>query len=116
MDTLRVRSSRLAAKVRWRPGCRSTPTIVSIGPVLRLLALDQFCRLPGVEIGQAQFALGRSMRLTKVRGNDAEGFPIATEQRRGLYCAKASGGSNRTVRCKVRIGQNVFYDDPLGAL
>ena len=56
------------------------------------------------------------MRLTKVRGNDAEEFPIATEQRRGLYCAKASGGSNRTVRCKIRIGQNVFYDDPLGAL
>src|ERR1700722_4499303 len=97
MDTLRVRSSRLAAKVRWRPGCRSTPTIVSIGPVLRALALDQFCRLPGVEIGQAQFALGRPMRLTKVRGNDPERFATATEQRRGLYRAKAGGGGNRTM-------------------
>src|ERR1700738_1027529 len=56
------------------------------------------------------------MWLTKVRGNHAERFPTATEQRRGLYRAKAGGGGNRTVRRKVRIGQNIFYDDPLGAL
>src|ERR1700675_657564 len=56
------------------------------------------------------------MGLAEVRGNHAERFPTATEQRRGLYRAKAGGGGNRTVRCKVRMGQNIFYDDPLGAL
>ena len=53
------------------------------------------------------------MRLTKVRGNDAERFATATEQRRGLYRAIASGGGNRTVWRKVRIGQNIFDNNPL---
>ena len=56
------------------------------------------------------------MRSAKMRRDHAERIATATEQRRGLYRAIASEGGNRSVRLKVRIGQNIFYDDPLGAL
>ena len=71
---------------------------------IRPLAFYHLRGLPGVKICQSQSALRRTMRLTKVRGDHAERFTIATEQRGGLQRPKTGSGGNRPKQLKIRVG------------
>src|ERR1700730_7421106 len=79
--------------------------------VIGSFTLYHLRRLPRIQIGQAQLALGRAVRVLEVSRNHAENCASAAEQRRRLNRAKSRSQGDVSMRSKLPVGVHVLDDD-----
>ena len=91
--------------------CRLESCLAFAQTLLRDPAGNHVAALVGVEVGQSQFAIGRSARTAKMRGQHADRLAAAAvNQRRRLHRAKPCRCSDVPMRLKVCVEIDVFED------
>src|SRR5262245_4327727 len=74
--------------------------------------LDEVDSLPSAKVDQMQGPAGRTMRLAKIRGQYADDFAGARDQRGAMHAAEPGAVGSLSIRRKELSRVNVLDDDP----